>query len=450
MATSNTLLILGLLAVSGSLEAQAVEYYGRAMAGALLSSEQSKDTSDPTVGNDSSIVSSRLSARILGLSSYGFEGNLDLRDKNDFFEKLDREKLQLTSGNQFQVQQLNARLPAISSRIFGTVGRFSLPETGGKFSDGLETGYRWNDSWRTAIFGGLNPKLEEQTFVTYNPDSQILGTYTSYQPQVFSSSQSAFWSTAWVGERTAAHLDRLFWFNEFIFHYSNTNQLIAMGFFDFIPRFEIQTALLSWHQELMSHWSSQLNLTAIDVIEYSRRKGILETLPSSPYREAALSLRRQWGEAGFFDFNGSYGLRDLDSLAKIEFSAGPSFYRVFDPNISFKLLEGARRNFISNDLFTRIGGSYFGKTWEVDVDFGFSRVAENDGATKHQWINEIAYSHYFGRELLASLSLEQARDEQTSIWSGSVRVSYSFGQRSFAPLPQQAPPPSPIPPMGRL
>ncbi len=421
------------------------------MAGGFISSETFSDSNDPnTTHNDGSVISSRLSAHLGELGQIGTEANVDLRDKNDFFEKLDRENLQLTPGNQAQVYQLNLRLPPRDIGFYGTVGRFNVSEAGGRFADGAEAGYRVNDFWKASVFGGLNPRTDDQTYVTFNSNATVMGAFATYQPSMSAFNRNTYWSGAVVSENTAGNFDRVYLYNNWIYSWSGANQIVALAFLDFVPRLEVQTALVSLHQDLGQLWSTDWGFTGVNVIEYSRRQGLLETLPSSAYQEGSVNFRRAIENGAFFDTNFVYGERSSDSLIRAEILAGPSFYQIVNEHFSLKTLVGARRNFISNDGYVRLGGSYFDRNWEIDLNFNYALSLQNDGPTLHQAIGEIAVMHYFSHALYASGSFETATDEIVSVWTGAFRISYLFGQSGIASMPSKAPPPAPPAPAGRL
>jgi len=345
---------------------------------------------------------------------------------------------------------MNVRLNNSDGMLYGALGRFSLQEAGGVFSDGAEIGFRWTPNWRTSFFGGLEPKRFGQTYVGFNSDSSVLGTYTTYQLKSPSLSKNLYWSTALVGQNVQGNMDRLYWYNNTIYQWSAPNQVVAMVYLDFVPRLNIQSALISAHQDLSTTWATNLSLTAVDVIEYMRIQGVLQTLASSPYREAALNIRAQMYSGGFFDTNLVYGARTTDSLVNADISVGPSFYRLFDGHASFRTLLGARRHFDGNEAYTRVVGSYFSKSWEFNLSANFALNVQSYGSTRHKWINDLSATRFFSTDFLAVVSLQEAHDETVQIWSGLFRLSYIFGQKATAPIRDTAPRPQPPLPAGRL
>jgi hypothetical protein len=431
--------------------AHALSYFGRIMVGDYFDSETlNQPAFNQSTSNDFEILSTRLYFKASDIGSQNLETTVDIRDKDDFFDKLDSENLRLTPTHQFQAYQLNIKIPSNTTGFYGTAGRFYVPEAGGEFTDGGEIGYRWSQSWRTALFGGLFPKPQEQSYVGFDTNSQVAGAYSLFQPSNSSWSENLYWANAFVAENVQEHLDRLYFYNNLIYQWSSTGQVFALVYVDFVPNIYVQTALVSLNQSLSDIWSLQASLTLVDVIEYSRIQGVLETLPSSPYREGSINFRANTGGAAFWDTQLTYGEREADELQKAEIQTGPSIFRLVDDHVNVKLGLGGGKNFISNDLFTQDSLGYFSNDWEFDASMNYTLSANDFGLMYHKWYTELSVARYFSREFFANLAVERAVDEQVSLWSGYVKLSYNFGERNTAPLRDTAPLRNPPLPTGRL
>jgi hypothetical protein len=422
--------------------ALAVNYFARFMFGSYLANEQFTTAPDGQFNNSFATFSSRMYFRASQLTPENLEVIADVRDKHDFFDKLDAQRLQLTAANTLQLRQLAIRENNETGSLYAQLGRFPVQEAGDVNCDGVEAGYRWTPSWRSSIFGGLNPKRPDQTYLQYNPDSSTFGTYTLFQPKNQSWNSSVYLSNALVGDEVSGHLDRFYYFNNFIYSWNSPNQIVGLVYLDFVPRIYIQTALLTWHQQEGEKLASNVSFTGIDVIEYSRRQGVLSTLPPSPYREGALNLRETLSKSLLMDYNASYGVRDADGLHKTEYSAGPIFPQFINNHFSAKAFLGYRWNFTAREEFLKLGISYFSKEWELsyDQELGY-RYETGDGLTYHPDIGEVSLGKNLSRSVYATVSVERATMETVSIWSGFFKFGLRVGSRDVAPLRDGAPPP---------
>jgi hypothetical protein len=275
----------------------------------------------------------------------------------------------------------------------------------------------------------------------FNSDSQVFGAYGLLQPRSTSWKNYLYHSNAVVGQTVSGHLDRFYFFDNTIYQWNAPNQIVALVYIDFVPRTFLQTAFLSYQQEWSKQDFSTFDLTAIDTIEYSRRKGVLEILAPSPYREGSASLRHKMTEISFLNLKATHGRRLSDQLKKTEFTVGPTFSRFLGPHFSAGGLLGVRRNFTSTDLFARFDLGYFSKFWEASLGGEYGSQRQNDGKTYHPVIAEAAISHFISRELYATLSLQNASTERVTIYSTFLKLGYRFGSSNVAPLRDGAPPP---------
>lgn len=421
--------------------ALAENYFARFTFGSYLSSEEFSNPLDGQAENSFVTVSSRMYLRVSQLSSANLDVVADVRDKNDFFEKLDAERLQLTNGNTLQIRQLSVRDNNESGSLYGEFGRFPVPEAGDVNCDGVQTGVRWNQNLRTSLFGGLNSKRPDQTYVQYNPDSSVYGLFTLFQPQNQGWNRSMYVSNALVANEVSGHLDRLYYYNNFTYSWSAPNQVIGLVYLDFTPRVYAQTALLTWHQEESPRVATTVSFTGIDAIAYSRQQGILTQLPSSPYREGGFNLRQTVNRGFLWDYNASYGIRDVDGLHKTELSTGPVFPLLFNPHFSGKASLGYRYNFTAVEDFAKFGISYFSRDWEVSYDQELGYRLEETGLYYHPDIEEVTVSKNLSRALYASVSIERATMETVSIISGFFKIGFRAGSKDVPPLRDGAPPP---------
>jgi hypothetical protein len=420
---------------------QATQYFGRMMTGGYLSQERCSSLLDGSNANDFSTISSRIYFKAYEMGERNFEVTADIRDKHDFFDKFDSERLALASGNTFQVQQLSAKVINPRSPWFGALGRFSESDAGGVPVDGIEVGYRWPYSIRTGFFAGLNPKRNDQSYFTYNPDSDVMGLYFAYQPKNLGWNRNAYLTQALIAEQVSGHLDRFYYYNNFVYQWLAPSQVVGMLGLDFVPRVNVQNALVSVNQEVREKKGVVSGtLSAIDSVEYSRRQGLLTVLSPSTYRSVNASYEHRFPSQWSLNSSCTYGARGADGLAYADFNAGPSTNQLFNSKVAGKGVLGVRHNFTTNDAYLKFGFGYFWKLWELGLDFERGVSIMNYGVTFHPMMIEASLARYFSNALYGTFSLEEASNERVTVWSSYFKVGYRFGSEDVAPLRDGAAP----------
>ena len=260
------------LALFDALDLHAANYFGRVTLGGYVATEKFVDPSDGSTSNNFAIVSSRIYTRVSEMTPRKFELISDLRDKHDFFDKLDTERLQLKAANSPQVRQLSLKNTNEADPFMATLGRFPVPEAGAVNVDGGLIGLRWSRSLNTSLFGGLNPLRNDQSIMRFNRNSEVFGLNASFQPKSDSWTQSFFLNNAFVSQVVDGHTDRRFWYSNAFYQWDKNCQVLALLYLDFVPKVFVQTGFASWRQQMTSSLLSSLNFTSIDTIEYSRRQ----------------------------------------------------------------------------------------------------------------------------------------------------------------------------------
>jgi hypothetical protein len=102
---------------------------------------------NPDESNDFATVSGRAYVLVQDWGKDRWEFASDVRDKNDFFDKLDAERLKLTNRNQLQLRQFSFRRPNYTGRWLPQIGRFAVPESGSVFVDGAQLGVHFSPAW---------------------------------------------------------------------------------------------------------------------------------------------------------------------------------------------------------------------------------------------------------------------------------------------------------------
>lgn len=416
------------------------DVFGRFTTGTYVSKETFTEASDGSTSNDFSTISSRLYLRASEITKQHLEFITDVRDKHDFFDKLDKQNLELKDKNTIQLRQASLRNMNEFGTLYNEFGRFPISEAGAVHVDGLEIGNRFSRTFRSSLFAGLNPKRTEQSTVTFNKDSYVGGAYSLFQLNPNSWKQSFYLSNAAVAQKTGSHLDRVYFFNNLVYSWDSPSQLVAMVYLDFVPRTYIQNGLLSYRQKLSDTFLSTITVSQVDVIEYSYRRGLLERLNPSPYQEASLNLKQNFSKLTSMHYNALYGQRNVDGLKKQEYSLGPAFDQFLNRKTIFQSLLGIRKNFNSNDQFIKARFGYYSNSWEFAIDEEYSYRKETQlNKTYNQIITELSLAHYLSKALYATLSFQDARNERVKIISGFFKLGYRFGTQDVAPLRDGAP-----------
>lgn len=420
---------------------RAAKIHGRLTIGGYAAQERFVDDTGGSNANDVLVFSSRLYYRASELGENGaWEWTSDFRDKHDFFDKLDRERLQLTDRNTFQLRQLSLKFAPKSTRTSATAGRFQIPEAGAAAVDGAQLEHRSASGWSTGAFGGLNPKRPDQSFYQFNSDSTILGLASTYQSSAAGWGRNFYLSHALVQESVKSEVDRQYLYHNLVYQWQEMSRIVSLVYLDFVPRTYIQTESLLWQQKWSNFFSSQLSALGIDVIEYSRRQGVRERLVPSPYREGSARLTFSTSPLSKIEVAGLYGKRDADNLSRSEFTLTIESNRIFGKQWDSFVRVGYRPNFVSRDEFLHLYLGYFSRVWESTVDLEYGIEKYNDGTLKHPLIAELSLSNYLSKSLFTTVSIERAADEQVAIWTGFFRLGYRFGNQELPPVRDGSPP----------
>lgn len=431
-------ILMGIFSLSSL--AHATRVNGRITWGGYAASETFADQASGSTRNDFLTTSGRffLQASEMG-EEQDWQTTVDLRDKHDFFDKLEREKLKLTDRNTLQVRQVSARYDKSKNATL-QFGRFPLIDAGNVHCDGAAIGYKPNRNWTFTGFGGLNAKRPDQQYVTFNEDSLGYGGFAQFQSQVGGWDNNLFGSLALVEQRVAGAVDRRYLYTVSSQQWAADSRLIHFMYLDFVPRTYIQTAYVDWNQRLSEGWSIETRGLAVDVIEYSRRQGVRERLEASPYKEGNLAITRQINSAMNLIADTTYGKRSADGLDKREYRIKLQMPRLISPKWDSSISGIYRDNFTSKDTVLRGGIGYFSRTWELSSELETGIEKYEDGKDLHPITLEISYGYYLSRELYLALSAEHAKDELVSITSAFIKVGYRFGNEELAPLRNGAAP----------
>lgn len=421
-------------------EARADDYTGRIMLGSYLSREDfSTPPLDGQSTNDYLTASGQFFLDVAKMGPSDLDLTIDVRDKNDFFDKLDEEKLQLTGINKLEPYQLSIKDPRTGG-LYWEAGRFGVPEAGSAWNDGAELGETWYGAAdRTSIFGGLNARQPYQSYPTFNPNSPQLGVYNVYQPKFDSWARTFYLSNAVVSQMVDGQLTRLYFYTDTNYQWSASSRVSGMLYLDFVPDVYIQTGLLTYTQLINPRLTTTVSAIALDVVQYSNQQGILERLPSSPYKGATADAREKVSDTAFLDLAGRYGYRTDDGLSMKEVSVGSLFPRLFGDHFQFRDSLIYREDFTAIDKLMRLGVDYYSNAWELSLSIDYGIEYETSSNVEHPVIFDSTLTRYFTKDLFSSLSFEVGENEVVSIYSASIAVGYRFGNRGVAPVHDATP-----------
>lgn len=415
---------------------------GRFTLGGYTSTERFTDTgSSGSTSNDFQTLSARFYLKGENLGTGDWETVLDLRDKHDFFDKLDREKLSLESRNEFQLRQLSLRY-SNPKKFWGfQLGRFSISEAGSIYVDGIQIENHWTAFLTSSFFGGLHPQKRAHSYLSFDPKAEIYGTSLTYFDRRGGWNKNFYITHGVVSEIYDGHTDRNFIFQNLIYQWNEESRFITLIYYDLVPRGYVQNGILSWQQGWSKYFISDLSHNSVDVIEYSRRQGVLEKLPSSPYAESSLRLTyRMNSKQDRLYIYATDGIRTIDNLNRESLELGFIKSRIWGPNWDFYIAGGTRKNFTSKDTLAKLGLGYFSRRWEFNLDFE-SQIQDNDNGTKtHPLIIDTTLSYLLSRKTFLAFSAQSASDESVKILSGFFKLGYRFGKREIPPLRDGAPP----------
>lgn len=420
---------------------------GRFTLGGYASTERFDDiTGTGSNKNDFQTLSTRLYVKgdELG-SSKDWEVTTDLRDKHDFFDKLDTEKLQLKDRNEFQLRQLSTRF-SNPKKFWGLqLGRFPVMEVGSTFVDGVSIENHWTEALYSTLFGGLNPQKQGRSYLEHDPKAQVYGASLTYQKLDGGWNKNLFISHGLVEEVYAQEKDRNFIFQNMMYQWGAESRLMSLLYYDLIPRSYVQNGNLTWQQGWGAYLVSDLSFSRIDTIEYTRNKEVLETLPSSPYEESRLKFTLRNADRNHRIYLlGTSGVRQVDQLKRQTGEIGYAISQIWGPQWDAYIAFGTRNNFTSKDTLFRAGLGRYGRKWEMNLDLELQKQKNNNGTITNPVIGEIDLSYNWSRTSFIVFAGQSASDEKVKILSGFFKYGYRFGSRELPPLRDGAPPRGPL------
>jgi hypothetical protein len=424
-----------------SISAYSSEYYGRASLGSFLSNERYSTSDTGSNKNDFLNMSGRLYLRFYDITPEQLEVVTDIRDKYDQFDQLNKTQLQLDPKNHFQLRTMYvSNFHSLRSLQF-IAGRFSSIETGGTFTDGGGVQFKVNSDYRIGAVAGMNPMSEDTQIVEANSKATMLGIYSAYEPkdiQASIESKNFFFNHAFVSQKYNGQEDRRYFYQSLYYQWSARSRILSSLYLDFLPTTRMQNFNINWDQDIGAKEVVHFQLLDVDSIQYRRRQGIRETLPSSSYEQISGQFDMPYLNASTVTSAITFGKRKTDSLTKTEAKFKFLNNDFADSNYDSNTFLGYRKNFTSTDIFMGAGFGYYVKKIELTTDLEFAKE-KYPTMSLTPIILTLNGSYIQSRDFFYSASFEYARDEIMSKLAIFFKLTYRFGTKEITPLRDGAP-----------
>ncbi len=376
------------------------------------------------------------------------EFTVDVRDKENFFDKLDRERQTLTEKNKLQLHQLNFHKPAENNAVAFSLGRFPLSEAGGIYLDGLDLGVRKTLvglSTKFSLFYGLNPQLTQESGINIDKNITAYGGYITFEDKDKNLDKYFFSTNSLVRQVYKSEVDRFYFYNNTSMQSSNGQSFLSLLYLDLVPKVNVQNFWSTYASSISSHYKLRASLSTIDSLHYTRIQDVRETLPSCRYHQSSISIRRpgDYGETSY-EAKLSAGLREVDKKNLAELKVGALYPRIIKDEISGTMNLGIRKNFVTNDLLYGFGLLHSNKFRELSLNQDFQFEKRLNEKLNIAYITEAGYTKFFDRSLFGVVSVQNIRDNNVSIFSILLKISYRFGEGGQAPIRDGSPPMGPL------
>ena len=432
-----------MLALFAPTDADSYEYHGSILSGGYVAREDITGESELNTDNDRAVFSGRAFLDVNRIGSQQYQFTADLRDRHDFFDKIDTQRLQLSGKNTPRLRQLVLRDPGTSQSLYWSVGRFLPAENNVIYNDGLEGGIHLSTNHKVGIFAGYRPKINEEHAANLGSNAYQTGIYHVYQNDASSWDEGKYLSNMLV--YAPRYFDdqpvpSIAFINQGFLHLGSNNRLVTYLNVQGTPDVRVEDAKLEFDKRFDSKLSARFIASRIDLIEYRNQRDILERLPATAYSQAKISGQYRLNETIRLDGNLLAGERESDKLRKYEVSAGANFTKLAAGHVVTSVLFGTRRSFISRDLFAASTINRFTDKWLIDANLRVTRQQRDSGLIRNQYIIGSNLGLYATRSLLATAGAELAKEENITIVSGLLTIGYRFGSRELTPLRDVAPP----------
>jgi hypothetical protein len=411
---------------------------GRFTFGAYYAQEKFSEA-DPFLGdrNDVQTASGRAYLRVSQIANADDSFVVDLRDKHDFFDKVEKEQLQLTDSNEFQVRQLSYGTD--QKGIGYRVGRFPIYDAGAANVDGASVNYR-TDNWNAFFFGGLNPLEYGKAYLQFRPKAQIYGGGVTFVPSDLGARRGITSSTAIVQEVFSGDVDRRYIYQQFDIPLGQGQRLVSNLYLDTVPKTQLQNGIIFLDSLWARNWKTQLSYLTLDTVQYVRRQDVREQLDPSAYNEVRFSTKYLSELGNDWNFDVLNGSRAYDGKSRTFAELRTRLAQIGERrNWDFSMGLRAGKNFESQDTSGLVGLGFYSRFWELTAEQSYG-IEQFSTATYHPMITNLSVGRFFSRAFLSSFSFERIADERVEILAIFMRLTYRYGSKALAPIRDGSPP----------
>ena len=460
--------LLAMFASVLSTPALAYEYTGRLNLGVYAARENLNTTDSGSRENDAFLTLARAYVDVTRIGSDNLELIVDARDKYDSFGRVEPTLGRLVQANEPQLRQLVLKSPPSSGALYWSLGRFVAADASVLGNDGVEGGYKWNANSRIAFFGSLYPEHRGNRSLKITEEDRQGGAYGVYEDLGRAGESHTYAATSLVMRKAVSDIESLdnpaapllgstlpgqsptlppdhplgnylFWYTNAIRQYENGQRLSYLSHVDIQPSLRVRNLWASLYEPISPHFIGTLGIIHLNLTEYQRRRDLLDRLPPSAYTQvggdARWKLSNQYAVVG----ETSYGIRGNDGKNQVVLGGKVVATGLMRGHLTVFGGAGYRKNFISNDIFTKAGVTYYASSTSISSSAQYTTQNRDTGVKLHPMVIDLEASSMFNRQLMGSIMLESARDEQASVFSVLLSLGYRINHRQLTPMRDTTP-----------
>ena len=441
-----------------SAQAYGTDYHAHGLLGFYQSKESVQDGTGASTSNDQAALLGRLYFDAMRIGGVKSQFTLDVRDKYDSFGAADRDRPRLVASNEGQIRQLAIKYPMESGNVYAALGRVPIMDAALMANDGIDAAYRISPKVRLGLFGGYYPEIRYFTqpspsdeipqggfYLIYDDKSPGWEKHTLFSTSLLSRNYDAVRSESTTDEILGDRKDpSLLWFANMIHQASPTTRYTGMVQLDLLPQAFARNIWLGWHSQITSDLSSSLSFVRIDATGYERQRDALDQLAPSVLTRLSGELRQRMNRDWTILYDGAFGTRAADGRTRTE--GGMRILRsgLLKSRLNVYGGGGVRKNYLSQDLIARAGGSYVWRNFDLGVQQQYVTQQRDDGASVTSFITDVTGSTIFANNILGTLTVEYAQGNSSRIMSGMAGLGFRLGSGQATPPAQSPIPPPPV------
>lgn len=438
--------------------AYAADYHSHGLFGLYQSKESVRDGSGASTTNDQAAVLGRLYFDAAHIGGGKNQFTFDVRDRYDSFGAADRDRPRLVASNEAQVRQLAIKYPMESGKVYAALGRVPIMDAALIANDGIDAAYRASPNVRLGLFGGYYPDV--RYFTQPSPKDEIpqAGFYLIYDDKSPGWEKHTLVSTSLVSRnydavRTGNTPEDIFgdrknpsllWFANMVHQASPSTRYTGMVQLDLLPQSFARNIWLGWHSLLTTDLSSSLSFVRIDATGYERQRDALDQLSPSVLTRLSADLRQRLGREWTILYDGAFGSRAVDGRSRMEGGIRLLRSGLLKGRLNIYGGGGLRKNYLSQDVLARAGGSYVWKNFDLGVQQQYVMQQRDDGPSVTSFITDVTGSTIFGNNILGTLTVEYAQGNTSRVVSGMAGLGFRIGSGQTTPPAQSPIPPPPV------